>query len=107
VWGCTAYVHIQKDERDGLGPHMEKCVFIGYSQGYKGWKSTTKKVVILERADFEEKYFPMSKRPTAASFPPPSVEVESTPSTTQAPVTRPSPAAPKPDSNPYYFARLR
>ena len=38
VWGCTAYVHIQKDKRAGLGSHMEKYVFIGYPQGYKGWK---------------------------------------------------------------------
>jgi hypothetical protein len=38
VWGCTAYVHIQKDKRPGLGLHMEKCVFIGYPQGYNGWK---------------------------------------------------------------------
>jgi len=38
VWGCTAYVHIQKDKRAGLNSHMEKCVFIGYPQGYKGWK---------------------------------------------------------------------
>ena len=99
VWGCTAYVHIQKDKRDGLGSHMEKCVFIGYPQGYKGWKfynPTTKKVVISERADFDERYFPMSKCPTSASFPPPSAEVESTPSATPAPVH-------KPDSNPYYF----
>ena len=106
VWGCTAYVHIQKDKRDGLGSHMEKCVFIGYPQGYKGWKfynPTTKKVVISERADFDERYFPMSKRPTSASFPAPSVEVESTPSTTPATVPRTSPAVPKPDSNPYYF----
>jgi len=63
---------------------MEKCVFIGYPQGYKGWKCynpTTKKVVISERADFDE----------------------STPSTTPAPAPRPSLAVPKPDSNPYYF----
>ena len=106
VWGCTAYVHIQKDKRDGLGSHMEKCAFIGYPQGYKGWKfynPTTKKVVISERADFDERYFPMSKRPTSASFPAPSAEVESTPSTTPAPVPRTSPAVPKPDSNSYYF----
>ena len=85
VWGCTAYVHIQKDKRAGLGSHMEKCVFIGYPQGYKGWKfynPTTKKTVIAERADFDERYFPLSKHPAAAPFPPPSVEVESTPSTT-------------------------
>jgi len=106
VWGCTAYVHIQKDKRDGLGWHMEKCAFIGYPQGYKGWKfynPTTKKVVISERADFDERYFPMSKRPTSASFPAPSAEVESTPSTTPATVPRTSPAVPKPDSNSYYF----
>ena len=106
VWGCTAYVHIQKDKRDGLRSHMEKCVFIGYPQGYKGWKfsnPTTKKVVISERADFDERYFPMSKHPTSASFPPPSLEVENTPSTTPPPAPRPSLAVPKPDSNPYYF----
>jgi len=85
---------------------MEKCVFIGYPQGYKGWKfynPITKKVIISERADVGERYFPLSKRLTSASFPPPSVEVESTPSTTPAPVSRTSPAVPKADSNPYYF----
>ena len=85
---------------------MEKCVFIGYPQGYKGWKfynPTTKKTVIAERADFDERYFPLSKRPTAASFPPPSVEVESTPSTTPPPVPRPSAPAPKPASTSYYI----
>ena len=51
-----------------------------------------KKVVISARADFDERYFPMSKRPTSASFPALSVEVESTPSTTPAPVSRTSPA---------------
>ena len=59
VWGCVAYVHIQKDKRDKLGPHMEKCIFIGYPDGYKGWKfynPKTKKVIISERADFDERY---------------------------------------------------
>jgi len=28
VWGCLAYVHIQKDKHAKLGLHMEKCVFI-------------------------------------------------------------------------------
>jgi hypothetical protein len=73
VWGCTAYVHIQKDKRAGLGSHMEKCVCIGYPQGYKGWKfynPTTKKTVIAERADFDERYFPLSKRPSVPSIAP-------------------------------------
>jgi hypothetical protein len=82
VWGCTAYVHIQKDNRAGLGSHMEKCVFIGYPQGYKGWKfynPTTKKTVIAERADYDERYFPLSKRLSSPSIAPPSPAVENTP----------------------------
>src|SRR6267142_5546375 len=52
VWGCTAYVLIQKDKRPlgSLGSHMEKCVLIGYPQGYKAWKfynPETKKVIVL------------------------------------------------------------
>ena len=62
VWGCTAYVLIQKDKRPlgSLGPHMEKCIFIGYPQGYKALKfynPETKKVIISERADFDEQFF--------------------------------------------------
>ena len=59
VWGCLAYVHVQKDKRSKLGSHMEKCIFIGYPHGYKGWKfynPETGKVVISERADFDERY---------------------------------------------------
>ena len=38
---------------------MEKCIFIEYSDGYKGWKfynPETNKVIICEYADFDEKY---------------------------------------------------
>jgi hypothetical protein len=58
VWGCTAYVHIQRDKRNFLQPHYEKCVFIGYPAGYKGWKfynPVTKRSIISERADFDER----------------------------------------------------
>ena len=40
---------------------MEKAVFIGYPTGYKGWKfynPATQKVVISERAIFDEQHFP-------------------------------------------------
>jgi hypothetical protein len=43
---------------------MEKCVFIGYPPGYKGWKfynPVTKRVIISERAEFDERYFPFKK----------------------------------------------
>ena len=38
---------------------MEKCAFIGYPEGYKGWKfynPQTRKVIISERADYDERY---------------------------------------------------
>ena len=44
---------------------MEKCVFIGYPDGYKGWmfyNPTTKRTVISERAEFDERYFPGLKQ---------------------------------------------
>jgi len=57
VWGCLTYVHIQKNKQEKLGLYMEKCIFMGYPDGYKGWKfynPITKKVIISERADFDE-----------------------------------------------------
>src|ERR1700742_2036699 len=79
VWGCVAYVHVQKDKRTHLGSHYEKCIFIGYPDGYKGWKfynPTTKKVVISERADFDERYMYYNKSlsipPTNTTNPEPS-----------------------------------
>jgi hypothetical protein len=65
VWGCTAYVHIQKDKRKQFEPRMQKCVFIGYPEGYKGWKfynPRTRKMIISERAEFDERYFPGLKQ---------------------------------------------
>jgi hypothetical protein len=101
---------------------MEKCVFIGYPQGYKGWKfynPTTKKTVIAERADFDERYFPLSKCPSLPSITPTSPAVENTPAvTTPLPPSaaventpaaaapqhpRPLPAAPKPASMACYL----
>ena len=59
VWGCLTYVHIQKDKWAKLGSHIEKCIFIGYPDGYKGWKfynPVTNKVIICEHADLDEQY---------------------------------------------------
>ena len=40
---------------------MEKCIFVGYPSGYKGWQfynPVTKKFIISERAIFDERSFP-------------------------------------------------
>ena len=64
-------MHVQKDKRNALAPHYEKCTFIGYPQGYKGWKfynPTTKRTVISEHTDFDECHFLTSKkRPNPSS----------------------------------------
>ena len=76
VWGCLAYVHVQKDKRKSFGSHMEKCIFVGYPAGYKGWQfynPVTKKFIISERAEFDERYFPGIKPTLLNSIPiPPS-----------------------------------
>jgi transposase InsO family protein len=61
VWGCLAYVHVQKDKRDASGSHIEKCIFVGYPTEYKAWEfynPVTRKMVISERAVFDERFFP-------------------------------------------------
>jgi transposase InsO family protein len=40
VWGCLAYVHLQKDQREEPkhGAHTRLCTFIAYRDDYKGWE---------------------------------------------------------------------
>ena len=48
VFGCEAYVHVPKEKKSKLDKKVEKCIFIGYKDGLKGyniWNLETKKVV--------------------------------------------------------------
>ena len=48
VFGCDAYVHVPKEKRKKLDRKFEKCIFIGYKDGLKGyklWNPVTRKVV--------------------------------------------------------------
>ena len=38
VFGCDAYVHVPKENRSKLDKKAEKCIFIGYKDGVKGYK---------------------------------------------------------------------
>ena len=61
IFGCTAYVHVKKDKRKQLQSHSEKCVFIGYPTNYKAWlfwNPLTKKEIVSNSAEFDERYFP-------------------------------------------------
>jgi len=52
---------------------MEKCIFVGYPSGYKGWRfynPVTKKFIISERAIFDERSFPGLKGTTPVDLTP-------------------------------------
>ena len=38
VFGCEAYVHVPKENMSNLDKKDEKCIFIGYKYGLKGYK---------------------------------------------------------------------
>lgn len=37
-FGCLAYVHLQKDQRPALLPHVAQCLLISYPMEFKGWR---------------------------------------------------------------------
>jgi hypothetical protein len=57
VFGCEAYVHVPKENMRKLDMKAEKCIFIGYKDGLKGyklWNPETKKVVYSRNVVFRE-----------------------------------------------------
>jgi hypothetical protein len=57
VFGCDAYVHVPKENRSKLDKKDEKCIFIGYKDGVKGynlWNPETKKTVYSQNVVFRE-----------------------------------------------------
>jgi hypothetical protein len=57
VFGYDAYVHVPKENRSKLDKKDEKCIFIGYKDGLKGynlWNPKTKKVVYSRDVVFRE-----------------------------------------------------
>jgi hypothetical protein len=38
VFGCDSYVHVPEENRSKMDKKAEKCIFIGYKDGVKGYK---------------------------------------------------------------------
>ena len=86
IFGCLAYVNVQKDKRKGLQSHTQKCIFVGYPGQYKGWRFLdlqTRKELISDTAVFDERVFPGNSKQPVVLFTPedqapsdPSVVVE-------------------------------
>jgi hypothetical protein len=57
VFGCEAYFHVPKENKSKLDKKVEKCIFIGYKDGLKGykiWNPQTKKVLYRRDVVFRE-----------------------------------------------------
>ena len=57
VFGCTAYSHIPKDERQKLDPKTRKCIFLGYPSNRKGYRlydQDAQKVIYSRDVTFNE-----------------------------------------------------
>jgi len=57
VYGFDAYVHVPKEKRTKLDSKFERCIFIGYKDGLKGyklWHIETSKVMYSQDVVFRE-----------------------------------------------------
>lgn len=73
TFGSLTYVHIHKDNRKALQPHTRKCIYMGFEEGYKGFKfyDIEKKMMIISRDTvFEEDTFPGLSTKNIADFAP-------------------------------------
>lgn len=57
VFGCVAFVHLYKNQRDKLSPRALKCVFVGYAatkKGYRCYHPPTKRMFVTSDVIFHE-----------------------------------------------------
>ncbi|KAF2346915.1 hypothetical protein FHG87_022330 [Trinorchestia longiramus] len=60
TFGCMAYVHVPKDEREKLNSKSKTCVLLGYGSGTKGYRLydfNAKRVLLSRDVVFNESQF--------------------------------------------------
>ena len=80
VFGCRVHVNVLRKDRKNLDPHSVPCIFIGFSDGYKGWKvynPATKTVSVAQDVVFNETEFPGLSTKGSVQVPPPALSIRS------------------------------
>ena len=60
VFGCKAYAHVPDEKRKKLDKKSQKCIFVGYPKGVKGYKlfnPVTRKMLVSRDVIFVENVF--------------------------------------------------
>ena len=88
LFGCDSYVHVPREKQNKLDNKDEKCIFIGYKDGMKGykvWNLVTKKTIYSGDFVFREvredpihELTPMEREPEKIDFELKDEEYEST-----------------------------
>lgn len=71
VFGCFAYVLINKKKRKALQPHTLKCIFIGYEPGtkaYRFWDPKNRRMLISSHVTFDERHMAGNQRDLVNPF---------------------------------------
>ena len=73
VFGCKAFVHVQKAHRHKLEKKALEMTFVGYAEGTKGymfWNPANRSIVTSRDVTFDENTFPARKNlPNNSSAP--------------------------------------
>jgi hypothetical protein len=59
VFGSIAWAHIPDEKRKALKPKSEKCIFVGYSKDFKGYKllqSHCNEIILRRDVKFDENF---------------------------------------------------
>ena len=57
IFRCDAFMHVPKEKRSKLDNKAEKCIFVGYKDGIKGyklWNPVTRKIIYSRDVVFRE-----------------------------------------------------
>jgi transposase InsO family protein len=87
IFGCRAFVHVRKEERDKLDPKAKSCIFVGYSADsstYRLWDDTRQRLLESRDVYFVEGQLGIKAKGATASTALPQFDLNDTITTEEA-----------------------